>query len=180
MFKKIISYIKNLYTPIPDYSSPHGILYKRILNSSYDRRFYEKIMVPDTLDGRFDLIILHIFIIVKIFKNSTEQNKNFTQKLFDIFMLEVESSYREMGISDQSFSKKMKVVIESFYGRTKMYDLNFDNKNEFINCLVRNIWPEDASKEIFAGDLYDFVIQKVNKYSNKSIGEILELSVDGF
>ena len=180
MFKKIISYMKNLYSPVPDYSSPHGILYKRILNSSYKRSFYEKIMVPDTLDGRFDLIILHIFIIIKIFKNSSEQNKNFTQKLFDIFMLEVESSYREMGISDQSFSKKMKVVIESFYGRTKMYDLNFDNKDEFINCLIRNIWSEDSSREIFAGELYNFVIQKVNKYNNKSISEILELSIDGF
>ena len=95
-------------------------------------------------------------------------------------MLEVESSYREMGISDQSFSKKMKVVIESFYGRTKMYDLNFNNNDEFINCLVRNIWSEDVSKEIFAGELYDFVIQKVKKYNNKSIDEILELSVDGF
>ena len=165
---------------MPDYSSPHGILYKRILKSSYERHFYEKIMIPDTLDGRFDLIILHIFIIIKIFKNSSEQNKNFTQKLFDIFMLEVESSYREMGISDQSFSKKMKVVIESFYGRTKMYDLNFENKSEFLNCLVRNIWSEDVSKEIFAEELYGFVIQKVNKYNNKSIGEILELSIDGF
>ena len=180
MFKKIISYIKNLYSPIPDYSSPHGILYRRILDSSYERHFYKKIMIPDTLDGRFDLIILHIFIIIKIFKNSNDHNKNFTQKLFDIFMLEVESSYREMGISDQSFSKKMKVVIESFYGRTKMYDLNFDNKNEFINCLVRNIWSEDISKEIYAGELYDFVTKKVNKYNNKSISEILELSVDGF
>ena len=180
MFKKIISYIKNFFSSAPDYLSPHGILYKRILNSSYEKRFYEKITVPDTLDGRFDLIILHIFVIIKIFKNSSEQNQNFTQKLFDIFMLEVESSYREMGISDQSFSKKMKVVIESFYGRTKMYDLNFNNKDEFINCLIRNIWSEDISKKIFASELYNFVIQKVNKYNNKSIGEILELSVDGF
>ena len=110
MFKKIISYLKNFYNPVPDYVSPHGVLYKRILKSSYERYFYKKLMVPDTLDGRFDLIILHIFVILKIYKNSSEQNKNFTQKLFDIFMLEVESSYREMGISDQSFSKKMKVV----------------------------------------------------------------------
>ena len=91
MFKKIISYLKNFYNPVPDYSSPHGALYKRILNSSYERHFYKKIMVPDTLDGRFDLIILHIFVILKVYKNSSEQNKNFTQKLFDIFMLEVES-----------------------------------------------------------------------------------------
>ena len=145
MFKKIISYLKNFYNPVPDYVSPHGVLYKRILKSSYDRYFYKKLMVPDTLDGRFDLIILHIFVILKIYKNSSEQNKNFTQKLFDIFMLEVESSYREMGISDQSFSKKMKVVIESFYGRTKIYDLNYENEHEFINCLIRNIWSNESS-----------------------------------
>ena len=61
-----------------------------------------------------------------------------------------------------------------------MYDLNFDNKNEFINCLIRNIWSEDVSKEIYAAELYDFITKKVNKYNNKSISEILELSVDGF
>ena len=180
MFKKIISYLKNFYNPVPDYLSPHGALYKRILNSSYERHFYKKIMVPDTLDGRFDLIILHIFVILKVYKNSSEQNKNFTQKLFDIFMLEVESSYREMGISDQSFSKKMKVVIESFYGRTKMYDLNYDNEHEFINCLIRNIWSNDSSHTVSARELYEFVILKVNKYKNKSINEVLELSSDGF
>ena len=65
MFKKIISYLKNFYNPVPDYLSPHGALYKRILNSSYERYFYKKLMVPDTLDGRFDLIILHIFVILK-------------------------------------------------------------------------------------------------------------------
>ena len=43
-----------------------------------------------------------------------------------------------------------------------------------------SIENEDTSKEIFAGELYNFVIQKVNKYNNKSIGEILELSIDGF
>ena len=180
MFKKIISYLKNFYNPVPDYVSPHGVLYKRILKSSYDRYFYKKLMVPDTLDGRFDLIILHIFVILKIYKNSSEQNKNFTQKLFDIFMLEVESSYREMGISDQSFSKKMKVVIESFYGRTKIYDLNYENEHDFINCLIRNIWSNDSSYTVSDRELYEFVILKVNKYKNKSINEVLELSSDGF
>ena len=180
MLKKFINTISSFFNSEPDYTLPHGILYKRILKSSYDKFFYVDLKVPDTIDGRFDIIILHIFVFIKIFENSGESEKIFTQKLFDIFMTEVESSYREMGISDQSFGKKMKIVIESFYGRTKMYDLNFDNKNEFINCLVRNIWPEDSSKEIFAGELYDFVIQKVKKYNNKSIDEILELSVDGF
>ena len=68
---------------------------------------------------------------IKIFENSGESEKIFTQKLFDIFMTEVESSYREMGISDQSFGKKMKIVIESFYGRTKMYDQSFNNEEKF-------------------------------------------------
>ncbi|RPF90472.1 MAG: hypothetical protein CBD28_002445 [Rhizobiales bacterium TMED168] len=180
MFKKIILYLKNIYNSSPDYSSPHGVLYKRILKSSYNQRFYKELMVPDTLDGRFDLIILHIFIFIKVYKNSNESNKNFTQKLFDVFMREVESSYRELGISDQTFSKKMKVVIESFYGRTKMYDLYYDDENEFSNCLIRNIWSGDLSKEIFSKQLYSFVVEKVEKYNNKSINQILEISLDDF
>ena len=95
-------------------------------------------------------------------------------------MREVESSYRELGISDQTFSKKMKVVIESFYGRTKMYDLYYDDENEFSNCLIRNIWSGDLSKEIFSKQLYSFVVEKVEKYNNKSINQILEISLDDF
>jgi hypothetical protein len=122
MFKKIINFINSKIKSSEYYSSPHALLYRRILESSYDNTFYANLKVPDTIDGRFDVIILHIFVFIKIFKNSSDVEKNFTQKLFDIFMIEVESSYREMGISDQSFGKKMKIVIESFYGRTKLYD----------------------------------------------------------
>ena len=106
MFKKIINIISSFVNSEPNYSLPHGMLYKRILKSSYDKFFYVDLKVPDTIDGRFDIIILHIFVFIKIFENSGELEKNFTQKLFDLFMIEVESSYREMGISDQSFGKK--------------------------------------------------------------------------
>ena len=52
--------------------------------------------------------------------------------------------------------------------------------DEFINCLIRNIWSNDSSHKVSARELYEFVILKVNKYKNKSINEVLELSSDGF
>ena len=62
MFKKIINIISSFVNSGPNYSLPHGILYKRILKSSYDKFFYVDLKVPDTIDGRFDIIILHIFV----------------------------------------------------------------------------------------------------------------------
>ena len=180
MFKKIINIISSFVNSGPNYSLPHGILYKRILKSSYDKFFYVDLKVPDTIDGRFDIIILHIFVFIKIFENSGELEKNFTQKLFDLFMIEVESSYREMGISDQSFGKKMKIVIESFYGRTKMYDQNFGNEEKFCECLLRNIWLGNNQMDNESKKLYHFVLQKVNKYNDKSLGDILLISSDEF
>ena len=56
----------------------------------------------------------------------------------------------------------------------------YDNEHEFINCLLRNIWSNDSSYKVSARELYDFVVLKVNKYKNKSINEVLELSSDGF
>ena len=180
MFKKIINIISSFVDSEPNYSLPHGMLYKRILKSSYDKFFYIDLKVPDTIDGRFDIIILKIFFFIKIFENSGELEKNFTQKLFDLFMIEVESSYREMGISDQSFGKKMKIVIESFYGRTKMYDQNFDNEEKFCECLLRNIWLGNNQMDNESKKLYHFVLQKVNKYKDKSLDDILLVSSDKF
>ena len=180
MLKKFINTISSFFNSEPDYTLPHGILYKRILKSSYDNFFYVDLKVPDTIDGRFDIIILHIFVFIKIFENSGESEKIFTQKLFDIFMIEVESTYREMGISDQSFGKKMKIVIESFYGRTKMYDQSFNNEEKFCECLIRNIWSNNNKMSNESKKLYHFVLQKVNKYSDKSLDDILLISSNKF
>jgi hypothetical protein len=173
MFKKIINFINSKIKSSEYYSSPHALLYRRILESSYDNTFYANLKVPDTIDGRFDVIILHIFVFIKIFKNSSDVEKNFTQKLFDIFMIEVESSYREMG-------KKMKIVIESFYGRTKLYDQYFDDEEEFSRCLLQNIWDNDKERDKESRKLYHFVCQKVNKYKDKSLRDVLIISSRGF
>ena len=180
MLKKIKNIILSLMNSDPDYSLPHGLIYKRILKSSYDKFFYVDLKVPDTIDGRFDIIILHIFVFIKIFKESGVKEKNFTQKLFDIFMIEVESSYRELGISDQSFGKKMKIVIESFYGRTRMYDQYFYDEEKFCECLQRNIWSNNKEMKKESKKLYHFVYQKVNKYNGKTLESILTTSSNGF
>jgi hypothetical protein len=169
MFKKIINFINSKIKSSEYYSSPHALLYRRILESSYDNTFYANLKVPDTIDGRFDVIILHIFVFIKIFKNSSDVEKNFTQKLFDIFMIEVESSYREMGISDQSFGK-----------RTKLYDQYFDDEEEFSRCLLQNIWDNDKERDKESRKLYHFVCQKVNKYKDKSLRDVLIISSRGF
>jgi len=125
MFKKIKE-IFSIKTPdYKDYSFPHEILYKKILQTSYNNWFYKDLKVDDTIEGRFEIIVLHIFVLFKILDERNEENTFFKQKLLETFIEELDSTYREIGISDNTFAKKMKIAVQSIYGRIDSYNNQF-------------------------------------------------------
>lgn len=85
MLKKFINTISSFFNSEPDYTLPHGILYKRILKSSYDKFFYVDLKVPDTIDGRFDIIIYISLFLLKFLKTQ-ESLKKFLHKSFLIYL----------------------------------------------------------------------------------------------
>jgi hypothetical protein len=76
MFKKVKE-IFSVKTPDhKDYSSPHEILYRKILQTSYNNWFYKDLKVDDTIEGRFEIIVLHIFVLFFVsFIQNLEKNK---------------------------------------------------------------------------------------------------------
>lgn len=84
--------------------------------------FYEKCGVPDTFDGRFDLLLLHIFIILHrlIGKSGHE---GLSQALFDVMFRDMDQTLREMGIGDMGVPKHMRKMMKAFNGRMHAYEL---------------------------------------------------------
>ena len=75
--------------------------------------------VPDTLDGRFDMITLHTFLVLDRLKG---EDRAFRQELVDEFFRDMDRSLREMGVGDLSVGKKVRKMAEVFYGRLAAYD----------------------------------------------------------
>ena len=176
MFKKIKNLFSYKKVNFKEYNLPHEALYKKILVHSYNEWFFKDLEVKNDINGRFEIIILHIFIVFNSLDKNNSENKLFKQNLLETFIDELESTYRELGISDNTFSKKMKIAAKSMYGRLSIYSDTINDRKSFEEALLRNIWPIDKELTNKVHKLSEYVYKKMHKYNNKSYREIIEES----
>ena len=128
-------------------------LYGAIVAQARSVTFYADYRVPDTVDGRFDLIVLHLVLLLNRLGRSAEAWRGFGQKLlgqkllgqelFDAFCRDLDANLREMGVGDLAVPKRMQAFAEAFYGRQAAYlaALDATDGRAFEKALARNIFP---------------------------------------
>jgi cytochrome b pre-mRNA-processing protein 3 len=119
-----------------------GDLYGMIVAQARSAAFYASYGVPDTVDGRFDLIVLHLVLLLARLGEDANSGRGIGQDLFDAFCQDIEGNLREMGVGDLAVPKRMRSFGEAFYGRQAAYLAAFaapdDQKLE--KALARNIF----------------------------------------
>ena len=114
--------------------------YEAIVAAARHPVFYADWGVPDTLDGRFDMISLHAFMVLDRLKG-VEQD--FRQRLVDEMFADMDRSLREMGVGDLSVGKKVRKMAEVFYGRVAAYDAALAGEPAALEAAIaRNVFPE--------------------------------------
>ena len=116
--------------------------------------FYREYGVPDTVAGRFDILLMHVALVVERLMRE-EPAKAFGQALFDRFCTDMDDNLREMGIGDLSVPKKMRALGEAYYGRTQAYRAALAEASDaaLIEALARNIYgggKDDAATRLAA------------------------------
>ena len=95
--------------------------------------------MPDTVNGRFDLLLLHLWLVLRRLKPA-EGGTALSQALFDHFCNDMDDNLREMGVGDLTVPKRMQAFGEAFYGRTAAYDLALTEGREALaQALCKNI-----------------------------------------
>lgn len=84
--------------------------------------FYTAYGVPDTVNGRFDVIVLHLALVLRRLRGGSDADRDVSQHLFDHFCVDMEANLREIGIADLKVPKEMRKIGEAFYGRARAYD----------------------------------------------------------
>ena len=117
-------------------------IYNSIVEQSRRSQFYESLDVPDTIDGRFDLIVLHAGLYLPRLKAVKSEGKQLSQAMFDHMFANLEFNLRELGVGDMSMSKKMKGMVSAFYGRVTAYDtaLKDGDVAGLRSALHRNVY----------------------------------------
>ena len=117
-------------------------LYNAAVAAARDPYFYQTLGVPDTMDGRFDMVGLHVFLLVHRLHGASEQGKQLAQAVFDAMFSDMDINLREIGISDMRVGKKMKEMWEAFNGRSAAYAaaIGADDPEALAAAIARNVW----------------------------------------
>ena len=100
-------------------------LFATLVEQSRRPAFYQVGGVPDTLDGRFEMIGLHLFLLLRRLQRDQAERpeaEELGQLLFDTVFMNMDENLREMGVGDLSVGAKVKQMAQGFYGRAAAYD----------------------------------------------------------
>jgi cytochrome b pre-mRNA-processing protein 3 len=121
-------------------------LYGVIVAQARHPAFYRDFGVPDTVDGRFEMIVLHIVLFVRRVRPEPDDIRVLGQRVFDRFCADMDHNLREMGVGDLAVPKRMKGIGEAFYGRAQTYDhaLDGNDADAVAATLARNVFAASA------------------------------------
>ena len=139
--------------------------------------------VPDSFDGRFDMMALHVHLVLRRLRSDGVARDDIGQELFDIFFRDMDQAMRESGVGDLGVGKRIRKMAQAYYGRAAAYDTALGkaapsdrkHKDALIEVLSRNLYPEDESAANTArlGVLADEVFVLEEKLQSRAVDDIL-------
>jgi cytochrome b pre-mRNA-processing protein 3 len=122
-------------------------LYGAIVAQARRPTFYLAFGVPDTAEGRFEMIALHLALVCRRLAREGEAARSLSQGVFDMFCRDMDHNLREMGVSDLRVPKTMRKLGEAFYGRLDAYDraLAAEDDAALAAALTRNVLDGGAA-----------------------------------
>ncbi|MCB9965062.1 MAG: hypothetical protein H6855_03170 [Rhodospirillales bacterium] len=151
-------------------------LYEKAVSMARQPRFYAEWQVPDTVDGRFEMISLHIsLLILRLETIGSEDARILSQALFDQMFLDMDRSLREMGIGDLSVPRHMKRMLNGFNGRAQSYKQALAEVQEdaLAGAIRRNIYGT-------LPHISDELCQKMAGYIRVQWAHLCELDLKSF
>jgi cytochrome b pre-mRNA-processing protein 3 len=157
-------------------------LYEAAVVQARNTVFYADLAVPDTLDGRFENILLHVWLVlrrIRLDDAKIEHHDKVAQAVFDSMIADMDRSLREMGVGDLRVGKRVKAMAQAFYGHVKAYDQGIDADDDRVlgDTLLRNLYgtSENDRSELSsaAAAVAKYVRQEVINLENQSLKQII-------
>ena len=119
---------------------------------------YEALGAPDRIDGRFELLTLHVGLVLRRLTAIGGLGCDVAQDLVNSVFVHFDDTLREIGLSDIAVSRRLKTMKEAFYGRNAAYAAALDSgaRADLEAALARNIYG-GGSGAARAGALADYV-----------------------
>lgn len=122
--------------PVTEYAAA---LNTAIVTRAREPAFYTQLGVADTIDGRFDLLAVHAFLVMDALKRRGAPGAAVSTALATAIFTGLEEGLRDLGIGDIGLGRRMKAMANAFYGRLETYGAA-ETEEQVGNALIRNVY----------------------------------------
>ncbi len=159
------------------FSSPRRIaaeLYSDLVATARAPVFYADLGVPDTIEGRYEMIVLHVVLLLRRLRQPDAKQKRLAQALVDFMAADLDRSIRELGVGDMSVGKFMKRLGEGLFGRAAAYDKALDGRDipALEVALLRNIFDGYEPGERILAAIACYVLAQHDHLAGQAIEAI--------
>lgn len=154
-------------------------LYGVIVASARMPAFYADIGVPDTVNGRFEMVLLHMALVMRRLSSGGETARETGQKVFDLFCRDMDNALRDLGVSDLKVPKRMRQLGEAYYGRAAAYEpgLGAGNSDVLAEAIARTVFSDENAPN-GAQTLAKYTIEAAGRLAAQHESEIISARPD--
>ncbi|MEO0545343.1 MAG: ubiquinol-cytochrome C chaperone family protein [Pseudomonadota bacterium] len=116
--------------PSYDHNRQRQALYGLVVTQARRAELYSQMGVPDTFDGRLEMMILHLYPLHRRLLREGNTERRLSQGVFDAFFEDMDSALREAAVGDQAVPKRLQKITRVFYGHAKALDAAMDLPQE--------------------------------------------------
>ena len=151
-------------------------LYIALVRQARQPFFYTHAGVPDTVDGRFDQILLHCFLLTHRLRQEPDHPEaaRTAAAITDRFFDDMDRSLREMGVGDMSVGKKIKKMADALNGRFVTYEKALADKEELAFAITRNVYGTAQADADKVSQLADYVLSTHEALARQSVDSLLQ------
>jgi cytochrome b pre-mRNA-processing protein 3 len=145
-----------------------------VVEQAREPLFFTTLGVPDTVDGRFELICLHAFLYLHRLKTERPQSSDLAQAFFDTMFVDMDRGLREMGTGDLSVGRHVKRMAQGFYGRIHAYQAGLERDDStLMDALARNLFGTVRASPGAVDAMVDYVHAAARQLTRQSRNDLL-------
>lgn len=164
--------LNRLFRPRPTKAAGEA-LYAAAARQARSPAFYADMGVPDTREGRFELYSLHVILLLDRLKGEGAQAAETAQILMETYIRGLDDAFRELGVGDTAVAKRVKKLVEAFYGRAKAWQDGvalLPDRTELEAMIARTLFD---SVEGEAAVLTDYLLATREALSRQPLDRLL-------
>ena len=130
------------------FEAPALALYTALVGKARDPVFFTALGVPDTVNGRFDMVVIHAMLVLRRLRGGGENADALGKALLELLFRDMDQSLREMGVGDMGIKHHIKRMAKALFGRAEVYEAGLDGDDAALGAAFKeNLYRHGSVSE---------------------------------